>query len=163
MDPTSAPAPMAAPAKREPPPEKPEAVSLRTKIVISFWAVIVLLGVPTWWQTTSIYRANLPLQEMVDWADGLVSIAKHSVSALLTVSCRTLLLPFPCMYGSKPLIFLVPTRNDLCKIPSKHLMTLTSILPYTSGSILLVDCGMMEVLNGGNSIRAAAKIPQAHL
>ncbi|KAL6250407.1 GPI transamidase component [Rhinocladiella similis] len=71
MDPTSAPAPMAAPAKREPPPEKPEAVSLRTKIVISFWAVIVLLGVPTWWQTTSIYRANLPLQEMVDWADGL--------------------------------------------------------------------------------------------
>ncbi|KIV77616.1 hypothetical protein PV11_09404 [Exophiala sideris] len=57
-------------ASKEPPAEKPEAVSLRTKIVLSFWAVILLLGLPTWWQTTSIYRASLPLQDMVNWADG---------------------------------------------------------------------------------------------
>ncbi|KIW12412.1 hypothetical protein PV08_09689 [Exophiala spinifera] len=90
MDAVDTPAPQAVPAKREPPPEKPEAVSLRTKIVFSFWAVIILLGVPTWWQTTSIYRANLPLQEMVDWADGLntpTSIPLHIWVEAPSLSC----------------------------------------------------------------------------
>ncbi|KAJ9605110.1 GPI transamidase component [Cladophialophora chaetospira] len=61
----------AAPVTKQPPPEKTTAVNLRTKIVLSFWAVILLLGIPTWLRTTSIYRANLPLQDMLDWADGL--------------------------------------------------------------------------------------------
>jgi phosphatidylinositol glycan class S len=26
-----------------------------------------------WWKTTTVYRAPLPLQEMLDWADGKVS------------------------------------------------------------------------------------------
>ncbi|KIX00508.1 uncharacterized protein Z518_10648 [Rhinocladiella mackenziei CBS 650.93] len=56
---------------KQPPPEKAEAISLRTKIILSFWAVIVVLGLPTWWQTTTIYRANLPLQEMLNWAEGV--------------------------------------------------------------------------------------------
>ena len=60
--------------RNKPPPEKTEAVSLRTKVVLSFWAVIVLLGIPTWLRTTSISRASLPLQDMLNWADGLVSI-----------------------------------------------------------------------------------------
>ncbi|EXJ81459.1 hypothetical protein A1O3_07751 [Capronia epimyces CBS 606.96] len=61
---------VSASTSKQPPPEKPEAVSLRTKIVLSFWAVILFLGLPTWWQTTSIYRADLPLQDMLNWADG---------------------------------------------------------------------------------------------
>lgn len=64
--------PIAATTTKQPPSEKPEAISLRTKIILSFWAVIVLLGLPTWWQTTSIYRADLPLQNMLDRAEGLV-------------------------------------------------------------------------------------------
>ncbi|KAF9893594.1 GPI transamidase component [Aspergillus nanangensis] len=56
--------------QRLPPPEKPEAVWTRFKIIAAFWAVIVFLGFPIWWKTTSIYRARLPVQEMVEWADG---------------------------------------------------------------------------------------------
>ena len=60
-------------SKKQPPPEKPEAVWLRTKVILSFWAVIVFLGLPVWWKTTSIYRARLPIQEMLEWSEGRVS------------------------------------------------------------------------------------------
>lgn len=73
MEESSTAPPEAAPTTKQPPPEKPEAASVRTKIILSFWAVILILGLPTWWQTTSIYRADLPLQDMLNWADGLVS------------------------------------------------------------------------------------------
>jgi GPI-anchor transamidase subunit S len=64
--------PDAVSATKKPPAEKPEALRLRTQIVLSFWVVILLLGIPTWLRTTSIYRASLPLQDMLDWADGRV-------------------------------------------------------------------------------------------
>ncbi|KAE8145889.1 phosphatidylinositol-glycan biosynthesis class S protein-domain-containing protein [Aspergillus avenaceus] len=57
-------------AQRLPPPENPEAVRTRFKVIAAFWAVIIFLGFPIWWKTTSIYRARLPTQDMVDWADG---------------------------------------------------------------------------------------------
>jgi phosphatidylinositol glycan class S len=55
-----------------PPPEKPSAIQTRFRVVAAFWAVILFLGFPIWWKTTSIYRAELPLQEMLDWAGGKV-------------------------------------------------------------------------------------------
>ncbi|RAH86287.1 hypothetical protein BO86DRAFT_453316 [Aspergillus japonicus CBS 114.51] len=58
------------PSPRPPPPEKPEAIRTRFKVIAAFWAVIVFLGFPIWWKTTSIYRASLPVPEMIDWADG---------------------------------------------------------------------------------------------
>ncbi|KLJ11486.1 phosphatidylinositol glycan, class S [Blastomyces silverae] len=61
---------MATSAKRSLPPEKPEAIRTRTLVISAFWAVIIFLGLPMWWKTTSIYRARLPLDEMKDWADG---------------------------------------------------------------------------------------------
>jgi GPI-anchor transamidase subunit S len=70
-------------ARKEPPPEKPDAIWLRTKIILSFWAVILLFGLPVWWKTTSIYRARLPLQEMLDWSEGKVrsnGVCKGSVA-----------------------------------------------------------------------------------
>ncbi|KAH6667079.1 phosphatidylinositol-glycan biosynthesis class S protein [Plectosphaerella plurivora] len=67
---TPAAAPEAAAASKEPPPEKPADVRRRTKVVLSFWAVVLFLGLPVWWITTSIYRAPLPVGEMLDWADG---------------------------------------------------------------------------------------------
>ncbi|KAK7417831.1 GPI transamidase component [Neonectria punicea] len=53
-----------------PPPEKPSDVRRRSYIVLSFWLVVVLLGLPIWWKTTTIYRANLPLDGMLEWAEG---------------------------------------------------------------------------------------------
>lgn len=56
--------------RKEPPPEKPENARMRTQVLISFWAIILLFGVPIWWRTTTIYRAPLPLDQMTDWAEG---------------------------------------------------------------------------------------------
>ncbi|KAE8354479.1 phosphatidylinositol-glycan biosynthesis class S protein-domain-containing protein [Aspergillus coremiiformis] len=57
-------------ARRLPPPETPEAIQTRFKVIAAFWAVIIFLGFPIWWKTTSIYRARLPIQDMVEGADG---------------------------------------------------------------------------------------------
>ncbi|KAL4891733.1 phosphatidylinositol-glycan biosynthesis class S protein-domain-containing protein [Aspergillus ambiguus] len=57
-------------AQRLPPPEKPEAVWTRVKVIAAFWAVVIFFGFPIWWKTTSIYRSSLPIEDMVDWADG---------------------------------------------------------------------------------------------
>ncbi|EED16278.1 GPI transamidase component PIG-S, putative [Talaromyces stipitatus ATCC 10500] len=52
------------------PPEKPEAIRTRTKVILAFWVVIIFFGIPMWWKTTSVYRASLPLDEMMSWAEG---------------------------------------------------------------------------------------------
>ncbi|PKY02502.1 hypothetical protein P168DRAFT_311876 [Aspergillus campestris IBT 28561] len=60
------------PAKAAPSPEKPEAARTRFKVIAAFWAVIIFLGFPIWWKTTSIYRASLPIEDMSGWADGKI-------------------------------------------------------------------------------------------
>lgn len=63
--------------QRGPPPESKEGTWLRRAAILSFWAVVVLLGLPIWWKTTAIYRAELPLQDMTDWAEGKVYLASQ--------------------------------------------------------------------------------------
>lgn len=58
---------------KQPPPESRESIRVRQFVILSFWAIVVFLGLPIWWWTTSVYRARLPLQEMEDWAEGKVS------------------------------------------------------------------------------------------
>ena len=58
--------------RKHPPPESATSIRIRGLVILSFWAVAIVLGLPTWYWTTSIYRARLPLQEMLDWADGKV-------------------------------------------------------------------------------------------
>lgn len=55
-----------------PPPEKPSDITRRTRVVVSFWLIVLCLGLPIWWKTTTIYRANLPLDGMLEWAEGKV-------------------------------------------------------------------------------------------
>ncbi|KAK0669190.1 phosphatidylinositol-glycan biosynthesis class S protein [Cercophora samala] len=57
-------------AKKLPPPEKPSDVRRRSHVILSFWLIVLLLGLPIWWKTTTIYRADLPLEDMLEWADG---------------------------------------------------------------------------------------------
>ncbi|KAI0106830.1 phosphatidylinositol-glycan biosynthesis class S protein [Daldinia grandis] len=56
--------------RKQPPPEKLEDIHRRSYIVASFWFIVLFLGLPIWWKTTTIYRADLPLGQMMDWADG---------------------------------------------------------------------------------------------
>lgn len=58
--------------KKQPPPESKEGTRVRQLVILSFWAIVIFLGVPIWLWTTSIHRARLPLQEMMDWADAKV-------------------------------------------------------------------------------------------
>lgn len=68
----SAAPPVAATPQKQLPPESKESLWLRRWSIVSFWAVVLFLGLPVWLKTTAIYRAELPLQEMTDWAEGKV-------------------------------------------------------------------------------------------
>jgi phosphatidylinositol glycan class S len=72
--PSSSTPPTAARLPKQPPPETKESLWLRRLSILSFWAVAVFLGLPIWLKTTAIYRAELPLQEMTDWAEGKVTL-----------------------------------------------------------------------------------------
>jgi phosphatidylinositol glycan class S len=71
----------AAPKKKEPPPESSESIRQRSYVILSFWAIILIIGLPIWWKTTAIYRARLPLDQMMDWADGRVHFLPSFVQA----------------------------------------------------------------------------------
>ena len=73
----SGPSISSSPRTKDPPPERPENIRTRRFVILSFWAIVVFLGLPVWWRTTAIYRANLPLEQMTNWADGKVSYHKH--------------------------------------------------------------------------------------
>ncbi|KAI5857390.1 phosphatidylinositol-glycan biosynthesis class S protein [Durotheca rogersii] len=72
--------------RKEPPPEKPEDVRRRSFIVASFWLIVLFLGLPIWWKTTTIYRADLPLSEMMDWADGKACTPVFAIRIALDTS-----------------------------------------------------------------------------
>ena len=57
---------------RKPPAEKAEAIRARNWVILSFWLVVIFAGLPVWLWTTTIHRAVLPLEEMLEWADGKV-------------------------------------------------------------------------------------------
>lgn len=91
------------PTPRLPPPEKPEAIRTRFKVIAAFWAVIIFLGFPIWWKTTSIYRASLPVPEMIDWADGKVisPSTAHNLANQHT-NTRLVVLSSPSRSASRP-------------------------------------------------------------
>jgi hypothetical protein len=62
-----------APSPPPPPPDTPAAVWTRRIIIFCFWAVVASLGLPHWLWTTSIYRSELPVEQMTRWSEGHVS------------------------------------------------------------------------------------------
>ncbi|KAA8913285.1 phosphatidylinositol-glycan biosynthesis class S protein [Sphaerosporella brunnea] len=76
---------------KSPPPDTPENARTRSLVVLSFWSVVLLLGLPLWWFTTSIYRAPLPLKEMQSWSNGRACRAEFP----LLVDVEAPLLPDP--------------------------------------------------------------------
>jgi cytoskeletal protein RodZ len=113
----------AVPATKQPPPESKEGIWLRRLAILSFWAVVVFLGLPIWYKTTAIYRADLPLQQMSDWAEGHVSgfVSLQDVSD----TSRSASPSFPFASPSKPRSRL-QTRRTSCALPSTRSTTSTS-------------------------------------
>ncbi|EME87502.1 uncharacterized protein MYCFIDRAFT_97278, partial [Pseudocercospora fijiensis CIRAD86] len=52
------------------PEESSSSIWTRRIIIMAFWAVVVMLGLPLWTWTTSIHRSSLPLEAMNSWAEG---------------------------------------------------------------------------------------------
>lgn len=71
---------------KKPPPEAPEGITTRRLILASFWAVVIFLGLPLWWHTTTVYRANLPSDSMNAWANGEVCLFSRRKRPTLTMT-----------------------------------------------------------------------------
>jgi phosphatidylinositol glycan class S len=54
-------------------------------VVFAFWS-FVLLGLPFWWKTTEVYRANLPFAEIDAWQSKQVQTRKTHSLIYLTQS-----------------------------------------------------------------------------
>jgi len=57
------------PKKDDTRPTLPE-LRQRGQVIFSFWTVVLFLGLPLWYITTSISRAPLPLNQMTAWSEG---------------------------------------------------------------------------------------------
>lgn len=115
--------PIVVESRRKPPPESEEGIRTRSLVLLSFWAVIIFLGLPIWWWTTSIHRASLPLQTMLDWADGKVGHQWSSFHAsrqpiLINTNLRRANLRFPCASPSKPLHWARTKHSISCVLHS---------------------------------------------
>lgn len=125
------------PAKAAPSPEKPEAARTRFKVIAAFWAVIIFLGFPIWWKTTSIYRASLPIEDMSDWADGKVRLlsARDLQNVTLTDAMvyRSVALYFRWKSDLKLRLYQMQ-RPNICSEPHSTPWTIsTNSLRITSG------------------------------
>jgi hypothetical protein len=104
--------------KKEPPPEKPADIRARFLVFFSFWAIVLFLGLPIWWKTTAIYRAKLPLDQMMDWAEGRVSFeASIHEDPLINVS-RPVDLYFLFEYPSRQILYKTMKHSIFCGPPS---------------------------------------------
>ncbi|KAL1587437.1 hypothetical protein WHR41_03882 [Cladosporium halotolerans] len=65
------------------PPESPGSVWTRRIIILAFWAVVATLGLPHWIWTTSIYRAELPAEQMTRWSEGHACDLKYPIHVAL--------------------------------------------------------------------------------
>ncbi|CAO2657569.1 Nn.00g036950.m01.CDS01 [Neocucurbitaria sp. VM-36] len=125
---------------KQPPPESKESLWLRRLAIISFWAVVVFLGLPVWLKTTAIYRAELPLQEMTDWAEG--KVCKPVFPLRIAVEAPTL--------PSDVHHLLRTTQHaldDLNEFSAHHLRLLLADSPPLSNS-------SQQIVSDGTSIRS---------
>ncbi|KAH9822943.1 putative gpi transamidase component pig-s protein [Teratosphaeria destructans] len=71
--------------KPEPPPESPGSEWKRRCIILGFWAVVIVLGLPHWIWTTSIHRSNLPLETMDEWTEGKTCQMQYPLRISLSI------------------------------------------------------------------------------
>jgi hypothetical protein len=110
--------------QKEPPPETSESIWMRRWILLSFWAVAVFLGLPMWWKTTTVYRAPLPLDQMLEWGDGKVFVVSETFgqNSNNTNSPRSVGPPSRCESPSKLLLYRCKKHSILYGPPNMRSM-----------------------------------------
>ncbi|KAJ4990389.1 phosphatidylinositol-glycan biosynthesis class S protein [Stagonosporopsis vannaccii] len=130
-------------SRAAPPPESTESIWLRRAAILSFWAVVVLLGLPVWWKTTAIYRAELPLQDMTDWAEG--KICKPVFPLRIAVEA-----PIPGQDAAQLVRLTQHAIDDRNEFSTHHLRLMPADSPYTANAT-------QEVVIDGTSVRSDDK------
>lgn len=114
------------PQPKAPPPESPAETTRRSYIILSFWVIVLFLGLPIWWRTTTIYRANLPIDDMLQWADGKVSsiipptprppvvFSRSSTLANSSLFPRLAVQSCPCTSRSRPSLYRIKRPSTSC-------------------------------------------------
>ena len=127
-------------ARRSPPAEKPEAIRTRSLVVLAFWAAILFFGLPMWYKTTSVYRADLPFDEMDSWATGKVSWSaswrfdnSREELTRMEYTCRPADQPFHSIYVYTPHLYL-PRKLRMLSMPhNMRLIAPTTFKPIIYG------------------------------
>ncbi|KAH6620014.1 phosphatidylinositol-glycan biosynthesis class S protein [Boeremia exigua] len=130
-------------AQTAPPPESKESIWLRRAAILSFWAVVVLLGLPVWWKTTAIYRADLPLQDMTNWAEG--KICKPVFPLRIAVEA-----PFPVQDAAQLVRLTQHAIDDRNEFSAHHLRLMPAESPWTANA-------SQDVVVDGTSVRSDDK------
>lgn len=97
-----------------PPPEPASDVRRRSQIVLSFWLIVLCLGLPIWWKTTTIYRANLPLEGMLAWSDGKARTPRNCPLRAVLISIRPADQSFRYRSPSRPTRYKQPKHRTSC-------------------------------------------------
>lgn len=103
-------------------PETPQHAWRRRLIISSLWAIVLLVGLPTWYHTTAVHRANLPLQSMMEWSEGKVSgiLAAPTYDETDKWLCRYVHPSFPYMLPSTLDQWMTRMSKSLRKSRKQH-------------------------------------------
>ena len=105
---------------KKPPPESEREVRTRRQVVAAFWIVVIFFGIPLWWWTTTVYRASLPLQEMITWSDGKVGISCCTLLPTALLICvQGCHLEFP--------VYVALSASEVADKDAQHLLELTQV------------------------------------
>lgn len=110
----------AADAKSVSPSESMTAVHTRRLIILSFWLVVVCLGLPFWLWTTSIHRSDLPLDLMRAWDGGKVRGRLRGGHQSQADCCRLVNSNTRCTFVSMHLQSLTTTPRASCRTKSRN-------------------------------------------
>lgn len=66
-------------------------LSTRRAATISFW-IVIILGIPFWWKSTSLERLALPRDQVSYWENKIVSSSRETAIIHLTLFTR--IVPF---------------------------------------------------------------------
>lgn len=121
--------------------EDPESI-YRIYSVISYVIVLVIIGIPVWWQTTKVYRAPLPLEDMFNIQIPSMMIRPDSIPLSLEYDILiTIVNPEP----EKLKVDI--NSNEIAANLQNFIHTLTPIANFTVKSqwLYLVDLGIVPV------------------
>ncbi|KAL1297853.1 hypothetical protein AAFC00_006380 [Neodothiora populina] len=73
-------------APKQPPPETIQETKTRRWIILSLWAIIAIFGLPAWYATTAVPRAELPIEVMTRWSEGQGSKIEFPITVAIDSS-----------------------------------------------------------------------------